>query len=474
MSNPSTATRRRVLAGAGATVALAGCTGLTGDDETETPTPTPAAESTDTPAPTETPTARVRVSHMSPNAPNVDVYVDGDAVLEDVPFGATSGYLEVPVGEREVEITPAGDPDTAVFSGGVPVEADTDYTVAAVGEIGDDADEEFKPLVLEDDNSDPGDGSARVQVVHASPDAPAVDVTVAASGDAIFDGVSFGDSGAVEVPAGDYTLEIRGDTDGNDGDVVAAFDVSLEGGEVYTAFASGYLTPDDEPADTPFDLRFARGDVASQVRLEPRVRVAHMSPNAPNVDVYVDGNIVLEDVPFGATSDYLGLAAGTYTVEITPAGDSHTTVFEGEVPVEARTDYTIAAIGEVGHDADKEFEPLILVDDNSDPGEDTARVRTVHASPDAPAVDVTVAASGDAIVDGAAYGQAATAEVPAGEYTLQIRGDTAGNDGDVVAEFDVKLEGGTVYTAFAAGYLTPDDEPADAPFELLVTKDAEA
>jgi len=256
MSDPSTATRRRVLAGTGATVALAGCAGLTGDDETETPTP--AEEFTDTPAPTETPTAQVRVAHTSPSAPDVDVYVDGTAVLEDVPFGAISGYLEVPVGEREVEITPAGDPDTVVFSGGVPVEADTEYTVAAVGEIGDDVDEEFEPLVLEDDNSDPGDGSARVQVVRASPDAPAVDVTVAASGDAIVDGAAYGQAATAEVPAGEYTLQVRGDTAGNDGDVVAEFDVSLEGGTVCTAFAAGYLTPDDEPSDAAFDLLVTR------------------------------------------------------------------------------------------------------------------------------------------------------------------------------------------------------------------------
>ncbi len=40
---------------------------------------------------------------MSPNAPNVDVYVDGSAVLEDVPFGAVSDYLEVPAGARTVD-----------------------------------------------------------------------------------------------------------------------------------------------------------------------------------------------------------------------------------------------------------------------------------------------------------------------------------------------------------------------------------
>jgi hypothetical protein len=202
------------------------------------------------------------------------------------------------------------------------------------------------------------------------------------------------------------------------------------------------------------------------------VRVSHMSPDAPNVDVYVDGgDPVLTDVPFGATSDYLPLPGGTYTVTITAAGDESTVAFEGDVTVEAGTSYTVAAIGELTS-GDSEFRPLVLEDDVSDPGGDTARVRVVHASPDAPAVDVTVSASGDAIVDGAAFGDTATVEVPANDYTLEIRGDTESNDGDVVADFDVSLNGGTVYTAFAAGYLTPDDEPADESFDLLVTQDA--
>jgi hypothetical protein len=81
-----------------------------------------------------------------------------------------------------------------------------------------------------------------------------VDITVNSTGDVLFDGVAFGEAGYVEVPANDYTLQIRGDTDNNDGEVVADFDVSLNGGQVYTAFAAGYLTPDDEPQDVSFDL----------------------------------------------------------------------------------------------------------------------------------------------------------------------------------------------------------------------------
>jgi len=179
-------------------------------------------------------------------------------VLEDVAFGAISDYLSVPAGDHEVQITAAGDPDTVVFDDTITVAADTAYTVAATGEIGDQADEAFAPLILEDDTSAPGSDTARLRLVHASPDAPAVDVTVAGGDTVLFDGVAYGESGSVEVPAGDYTVQVRGDTDSNDGDVVADFDVSLAGGTGYTAFAAGYLSPDDEPSDTAFDLFVAQ------------------------------------------------------------------------------------------------------------------------------------------------------------------------------------------------------------------------
>jgi len=58
------------------------------------------------------------------------------------------------------------------------------------------------------------------------------------------------------------------------------------------------------------------------------------------------------------------------------------------------------------------------------------------------------------------------------DATLQVRADTDSNDGEVVAEFDLSLAGGTVYTAFAGGYLTPDDESTDEPFDLSVAQDA--
>jgi hypothetical protein len=447
--------------------------GESGTTETPEPTEMDTDMETETETATEAPaTAMLRVAHLSPDAPNVDVSVDGSVVLEDVAFGAVSQYLEVPVGTRTVTIAAAGDPSTVAFEGDLDV-TEGAFTVAAVGELGE---ETFQPLVLSDDNTVPAEDTAKVRVVHTSPDAPAVDIT--ADGNALFDGVAYQESGYVEVPAGTYTLNVRGDTDSNDGDAVATFDVELVGGTVYTLFAAGYLSPDDEPAETAFqpiaavDAGAGGGGIVQSgggmsEMSDVALRVAHLSPDAPNVDVLVDGSAVLEDVPFGAVSDYLSLSAGSYQVTIQAAGDSSTVVFDQSLDLEPGA-YTAAALGELDSEADNGFMVQLFSDDTSAPADDTARVTLVHASPDAPAVDVTVQSTGDVLVDGAGFGDAATVEVPAGSYTLEVRGDTESNDGDVVTTFDVTVEGGRVYTAFAQGYLSPDDEPTDVGFDLGV------
>lgn len=201
-----------------------------------------------------------------------------------------------------------------------------------------------------------------------------------------------------------------------------------------------------------------------------RVRAAHLSPDAPNVDVHVDGDPVLEGVPFGAVSEYLDLPVGAHQVTIATADDPDTVVFDEELEVPAG-DFTLAAVGELAEE-NRAFEVLVLEDDNEPVAEDTARVRLVHASPDAPAVDVTVAGTDVTLFDDVGFGEGVYAEAPAGRHQLCVRGATEGDDGDVVATFDVDLAGGTVYSGFAVGYLVPEEAPVDEAFDLIVTEDA--
>lgn len=211
--------------------------------------------------------------------------------------------------------------------------------------------------------------------------------------------------------------------------------------------------------------------VAAQDDGDGQVRIAHLSPDAPAVDVLVDGEPVLEGAEYGDVGDYTNLSAGEHDVTIQTSEDE-SVVFEGNVTVEADTQYTVAAIGEVSEET---FDVAVYEDDFETPEEGDSSVRLVHASPDAPAVDVTVAESGDTLFDNASFGNATDYEtVPAGEYTLEIRPASEDDTEDPVTTVDVTLENETVYSAIAAGYLSPDEAAADQPFEVLLVTDSGA
>ena len=95
-------------------------------------------------------------------------------------------------------------PMPTVLEADLTLAADTDYTVAATGELATIA-----PLVLVDNNSAPAAGNAHVRFVHLSPDAPNVDIAVT-GGPVVFPNVPFkGVAGYAPVPAGTYDLEAR-------------------------------------------------------------------------------------------------------------------------------------------------------------------------------------------------------------------------------------------------------------------------
>lgn len=202
------------------------------------------------------------------------------------------------------------------------------------------------------------------------------------------------------------------------------------------------------------------------------LRVVHASPDAPAVDVRVENETVLSNVSFGAVSDYLALPAGTYNVSILANG-TETAVFDGAVTVEPRSVTTVAASGEVTQDGETPFEPVFFEDDAFTPGENQSALSVVHLSPDAPAVDITAGNGSVVLADNVSFQNASDyVSVPAGNYTVEIRPATAGNNGSVVTTVDVSLEGGEAYSALALGYLNPDDAPAETPFQVVLTEDA--
>ncbi len=182
--------------------------------------------------------AGVRVGHFSADAPNVDVYANGGAILTDVPFGTLSDYLYVPAGTYQIQVVPTG---ASLADGPVVIDAELTFdggtltTVAATNDLAD-----ITPVVLKDKAVQPSAEGAKIRVVHLSANAPKVDIAPDGSGKkgAIVKNLNFGKAkGYLDVPAGEVDLEVR-----PAGTKDTAFDIpplTLEDGKAYSAIAIG-------------------------------------------------------------------------------------------------------------------------------------------------------------------------------------------------------------------------------------------
>jgi hypothetical protein len=174
-----------------------------------------------------------------------------------------------------------------------------------------------------------------------------------------------------------------------------------------------------------------------------RVRVVHASPDAPAVDVLVNDGAAFTNAPFKGITDYASLDTGTYNVKVVPTGATEPVVIEADLALDAK-DYTVVAVGQLAN-----IEPLVLVDNNSAPAAGKAHVRFVHASPDAPAVDIAVK-GGPTLFSNVAFKEVGDyLPVDAGTYDLEVR--LAGTDTVALDVPGLGLEAGTVYTVFAMG-----------------------
>ncbi|HEX6288747.1 MAG TPA: DUF4397 domain-containing protein [Herpetosiphonaceae bacterium] len=187
------------------------------------------------PAAAQSNNARVRVIHASPDAPAVDVFVDGQAALTSVAFKAISDYLDVPAGAHKIAVAPAGQGEgAAVITANPTLEAGKAYTVAAVGALAN-----IKGQVYNDNLAAPAAGKAHVRVIHASPDAPAVAVKVA-SGPTLIESLAFPNaSDYLPVDAASYNLQV---TPAGANDVVLDLsNTDLKAGTIYDVVALGQL-----------------------------------------------------------------------------------------------------------------------------------------------------------------------------------------------------------------------------------------
>ena len=150
----------------------------------------------------------LRLAHLSPDTPAVDVLVtsySGETLrLDGVGYGDISTYQRIEPGGYTVQMRPAGAPESTppVVSATLDAQPGAAYTAAGLGPNAD-----LAVRVLDDDLTLPAAGQARLRVIQGAQDAGTV--TIGWQGGTPLADIAFADAtGYVDVPAGSGAVTV--------------------------------------------------------------------------------------------------------------------------------------------------------------------------------------------------------------------------------------------------------------------------
>ena len=173
------------------------------------------------------------------------------------------------------------------------------------------------------------------------------------------------------------------------------------------------------------------------------VRVFHAAPQEPNVDVYVNDQMVFSNLAFGDFTRYVYLDEGEYNVSVYLAGQKDRPVINQMVDVPSQQIFTIAATGNLDNLG------LLVIPDkvSKSPSQNYSSVRVIHLSPNAPGVDILV--DGDTLFEDISFGEGTDyVDLNPGTYNVNVVLNT---DKSVVLPLKVTLNPDKIYTIYIIG-----------------------
>lgn len=190
-----------------------------------------------------------------------------------------------------------------------------------------------------------------VRILHAAPGSPAVDIY--ANGNLIAQGLEFEQiTEYVPVAPGNYSIQVF--PAGRTENPIISTGLTVPTDSSMTVAAVG------EPGRLSlFPVREVYMPMID--RRGVYVRFAHLSPDAPPVDITLpDGTKLFSNVSYRSYSDYITVAPGTYTLQVRPAGQEQVVLTIPNVTLSPGTISTVYAVGFL--DGDPPLEALLYPD----------------------------------------------------------------------------------------------------------------
>lgn len=444
--------------------------------------------------------ASVRIVHAVPDAPPVNVQLDGVTALSNLNYSTSSGFTNITAGSYDINVE-AIVPDgtvSVIQANDVNFAATTRTTLFAVGTADTTDTTQLAALPVAEASAEPAPDEVALRVLHAAPAAGNVDIYITAPG-AGLSGATPIDAGYLDsaelsaaVPAGTYQVRIT--EDGNSTNVI------YDSGSVdLSAFAGSKLiiaaintTNQAETATSAVKL-LAVNDTTQleipDVDTQAGAKVVHLSPDAGTAvgSVEVFANNAVELIPtfdygdvVAAANSYALVSEGTYDFDVSPDNDSNSDVPASSFSLTganlgAGSETTVLAIGYIT--TTPGFRLITSADENRAYATH-ARLKVIHGAAAVGDVNVYVAATGSYTANDIESGNGPAAllsnfgfasdsgyvDVNAGSYDVFVQDVASGTV--VIAAQNVAVNNGDVISAVAFG---PDGDgtPANAGLLLL-------
>jgi hypothetical protein len=174
------------------------------------------------------------------------------------------------------------------------------------------------------------------------------------------------------------------------------------------------------------------------------VRVFNALTSAPAIDVYANGNLIIQNLAYGQFSPYIPVTPGNYNINIFPTGQVTTPLIATNIIIPTETIFNLAVIGNVPN-----VEIYTIPEPVAPINFGRACIRFIHLSSNAPAVDITLQ-NGQNIFTSVGYKDITDYVcVPPGTYTFEIK--VAGTNNVALTVPNLQLQPNTYYSIYIIG-----------------------
>lgn len=173
------------------------------------------------------------------------------------------------------------------------------------------------------------------------------------------------------------------------------------------------------------------------------VRIFHAAPQTGNVDVYIDDQMVFNNLAFADFTRYIYLDQGEHNISLYIAGQKNTPIINQIVDIPSQQIFTVAAIG------NSDDLGLLVIPDkvSKSPSQNYSSVRFIHLSANAPGVDIVV--NKETLFEDIEFEEGTDyLDLNSGTYNINV---VLNSDKSVVLPLKVTLNANKIYTIYIIG-----------------------